>query len=62
MEFKSDVMETEEYKELFKNAKLAYPDEYEFLIHLACIKYFSKTENIKSDVNIDNEIQEIHTT
>jgi hypothetical protein len=55
MEFQCPVMETEEYKELYKNAKEAYPDLSDYLIQLACINYFSETQNIKSDINIDSE-------
>lgn len=54
MEIKSDLMDSEEYKQLFKNAKIAYPDEYEYIIHLSCIRHFMDMENIKSDVNIDS--------
>lgn len=62
MEFKYEMMETEEYKTLYKNAKLAYPEQYDYFIHLACIDYFMEKENIKSDVNIDSdEIQEINS-
>lgn len=58
MELKCDLMDTDEYKELFKNAKIAYPDEYDYFIHLSCIRYFMDKENIKSDVNIDSDIRD----
>ena len=61
-----DIMDTHEYRELFKNAKIHYPDEYEYIIHIACLSHFKETSNIISDVIIDsntsNEIQEVHTT
>jgi hypothetical protein len=54
MELKSDLMDAPEYKELFKNAKLAYPNEYDYILHLSCIRYFMDNQNIKSDINIDS--------
>ena len=36
----TDISETEEYKDLFNKAKRAYPDEYDYIIHLACLSYF----------------------
>lgn len=65
MDIKHKIMDTPEYKALFKTAKLSYPDEYDMLLHLACINYFKETSNlnIKSDINIDNttnEVQEEH--
>jgi hypothetical protein len=59
-------METPEYRELFDSAKKEYPDEYEYIIHLACLSHFQETANIICDVIIDsntsNEVQEVHTT
>lgn len=69
MEFCHPLMETDEYKELFKAAKEQYPDEYEYFLSLACIGHLLEvrecTSNIlKSDVIIDNkdEIQEKHSS
>lgn len=39
-ELESKFMNSDEYKELFSKAKMVYPNEYEYLIHLACISYF----------------------
>ena len=36
---KQDITETQEYKDLFERAKAAYPDEYDYIIHLACVSY-----------------------
>lgn len=66
IKFEHPVMETEEYKELFKSAKLLYPTEYDYFLHLACINQLMEESHniIKSDTNIENidEIQEEHTS
>lgn len=46
---KESVMETDEYKELFKKAKAVFPREYEYFIHMACISYF---EELNADKKI----------
>lgn len=65
MGFDYDIMETPEYRELFNNAKKEYPDEYEYIIHLACLSHFLETVNKISGVIIDsntsNEVQKICT-
>lgn len=55
-----DVMDSDEYKALFKNAKLAYPDEYDYILQVACLSYLK--DQIKSDtiIEIKDEIQEEH--
>jgi hypothetical protein len=49
-----DIMDTPEYRELFKNVKMHYPDEYEYIIHFAYLSHFKETSNIISDVIIDS--------
>jgi len=58
-----DIMDSAEYKTLFMNAKLAYPDEYDYILQIACLSYL-KDYQIKSVNNIDikDEIQEEHST
>lgn len=53
-----DIMDTTEYQTLYKNAKLAYPNEYDYFIQLACIDYLSREaeQNIKSDNIIEDEV------
>lgn len=58
----SPVMETLEYKNLFANAKLAYPHLDEYFIQVACLAYLND-QGIKSSNNVvvtteHNEIQE----
>ena len=57
-----DIMDSNEYKTLFTNAKLAYPNEYEYILQIACLSYLK--DQIKSDTNIEinDEIQEEHST
>ena len=78
MQFSHPLMDTEEYKELFKKAKSEYPEEYDYFLHIACIAYLTEVNEdkkaqaeeeetydiIKSDVNIEipDEIQKEHTT
>jgi hypothetical protein len=40
IQLETDIMKSDEYKELFNKAKAVYPDEYEYLIHMACVSYF----------------------
>ena len=49
MEFEHPITKTPEYEALFKAAKLAYPNQYEYLIMLACIDHLSE-ENQKSEI------------
>ncbi len=55
MEFEHPITKTPEYQALFKTAKLAYPNEYDYLIMLACIDHL-KDEQIGSEMigSIDN--------
>lgn len=46
IELETTVMKTDEYKELFKKAKQAYPDEYDYIVHMACISYFEDKTKI----------------
>lgn len=73
MEFSHPLMDTEEYKELFKQAKQAYPFEYDYFLHIACIAHLVEVKKeeeeesydiIKSDVIIEtqDEIQEKYTS
>ena len=39
-----DITETQEYKDLFNKAKRAYPDEYDYIIQLACLSYFKGSD------------------
>lgn len=55
MKLNHELMETDEYKELFKNAKKeSSPDEYDYFIHLSCLSYFMDKLNIKSNDNIED--------
>jgi hypothetical protein len=60
MEFTNSLVDTPEYKSLFQQAKQAYPDEYEYLLHIACLSHLMEEQiNIKSDINIENTINEV---
>lgn len=50
-----DITETQEYKDLFERAKAVYPDEYDYIIHLACLSHLKDLEqdDKKSDINIE---------
>ena len=55
------LMDTVEYKELFKNTKWNYPNMDEYFIQVACLAYL-KEQNLKYNNNIDNEVQEVIST
>jgi len=55
------LMDTVEYKELFKNAKWNYPHMDEYFIQVACLSYL-KEQNLIYNNNIDNEVQEVIST
>ncbi len=57
-----DIMDTPEYQDLFKAARLAYPYEQEYILQIACIKYLRDNGILKSADNIDNALQEISPT
>ena len=65
MKLEHPVMETVEYKKLYREVKAQYPHEYEYHIHMYCLAQMNmnkQTSNIiKSEVNID-EIQKDNTT
>lgn len=52
-------MDTPEYKELYANAKAAYPKMEEYFVQVACLSYL-KDQGLKCDNNIEtiNEVQE----
>jgi hypothetical protein len=67
IQFSHPLMDTDEYKELFKQYKHDNPYEYDYFLHLACLTQLSdqkKQDIIKSDINIEteDEIQEEHPT
>jgi hypothetical protein len=66
MEFNNQIMDTPEYKQLFQQARTVYPNEYEYLLHVACLSHLMEEQNnIKSDINIENtnnEVQEEHNS
>ena len=59
MPIECPIMETQEYKDLYEQAKLAYPNEFEYLLQIACISHLMD-ENLKCNIIIDNEIQKEH--
>ena len=64
MEFANNLMKKPEYKQLFQQAKAAYPNEYEYILQIACLSHLMEEQNnIKSDISIEatvNEVQEEH--
>lgn len=65
LEYDHPVMETNEYKELFKQAKIEYPNEYDYFLQIACIAYLKEQQGILKSVNnidIQDEVQEEHPT
>ncbi len=44
IQLESEIMKTEEYNELFTKAQQVYPNEYDYIIHMACISYFQDKE------------------
>lgn len=40
-----DITETDEYKNLFELAKKHYPNEYEYLLHIACISHLDEMKS-----------------
>lgn len=54
------IMETEEYKRLYDEVKSEHPNEYDYFIHLYCLRHMNKYHSsniLKSDVIVD-EVQE----
>jgi hypothetical protein len=53
------MMDTPEYKELYQNAKIAFPNMEEYFLQIACLSYL-QDQNIISTSNIEviNEVQE----
>ncbi len=53
------MMETPEYKELYQNAKIAFPSMEEYFLQIACLSNL-QDQNIISTSNIEviNEVQE----
>jgi hypothetical protein len=53
------TMDTSEYKELYANARLAYPQMDDYFVQVACLAYL-KDQGIKCDNSIEaiNEVQE----
>lgn len=47
VDLESEYMNSTEYQELFDKAKGIYPEEYGYLIHLACIAYFNELNDKK---------------
>lgn len=71
-EFSHPLMETEEYKELFEQAKSKHPTEYDYFLQVSCLAHLVKAKEerekshdiIKCDVNIEtqDEVQKEHTS
>ena len=45
IELEADIMASEEYKMLYEKAKEAYPDEYDYLIQLACLSHLYESKS-----------------
>jgi hypothetical protein len=57
------IMETEEYKRLYNEVKAEHPNEYDYFIHLYCLRYmniYHSSNILKSDIIID-EVQKSNT-
>ena len=52
-----NLMETEEYKKLFKLAKEENPYELDYILQIACIKHLQGLNKKSNDI-IENEVQE----
>jgi hypothetical protein len=64
-EYNHPMMDTDEYKALFKQAKSEYPQEYDYFLQVACIAHLKEEQDIlKSAINIEtqDEVQEEHST
>lgn len=58
MQLNHPIMDSDEYKELFKKTKAEYPHEYDYFLHIACIAHLVENKTcdiIKSDVNIETQ-------
>ena len=64
MEFANNLINTPEYKQLYQQAKVEYPNEYSYILQIACLSHLmDEQNNIKSDIIIEttvNEVQEEH--
>lgn len=47
IQIEPDDVDLQEYKELFDKAKEKYPDEYDYIIHLACVSYLHEKNDKK---------------